>query len=177
MMQTASCFGSLKCFPFAQQGGVAERKDLWRGLKDMELELEPRFLVAGGSENAPMSTTTSLEVAVRYSASAAPTLLRLRTSSSYERGTNRPRTALAPNLCGQHRYQILSSWHCTKRANARDPACAGADLHYLSAFPAENEILYPPLTYLRPIRVFDVPADTNGELVAYKVIEVVPTIA
>ena len=26
----------------------------------------------------------------------------------------------------------------------------GADLSYLSAFPAEKEVLYPPLTYLRP---------------------------
>ena len=54
---------------------------------------------------------------------------------------------------------------------------AGADLHYLSAFPAENEILFPPLTYLRATRVFDVPADENGQLVAYKVVEVEPTIA
>ena len=68
------------------QGGATERKDLWRGLKDMEKELDPEFLLNGGSENAPMSTTTSLEVAVRYSASAAPTLLRLCTSSSYQRG-------------------------------------------------------------------------------------------
>ena len=68
------------------QGGATERKDLWRGLKDMEKELDPEFLGNGGSENAPMSTTTSLEVAVRYSASAAPTLLRLCTSSSYQRG-------------------------------------------------------------------------------------------
>jgi hypothetical protein len=26
----------------------------------------------------------------------------------------------------------------------------GADLQWLSAFPAEEEILYPPLTYLQP---------------------------
>ena len=26
----------------------------------------------------------------------------------------------------------------------------GADLQYLSAFPAEKELLYPPLTFLRP---------------------------
>jgi hypothetical protein len=61
---------------------------LWRGLKDMARELDPQFLRDGGSENAPMSTTTSLEVAVRYSASAKPTLLRLRTKSSYERGAD-----------------------------------------------------------------------------------------
>ena len=53
----------------------------------------------------------------------------------------------------------------------------GIDISYLSAFPAEREILYPPLTYLRHVRVFDVPADRNGELVTYRVIEVTPTIA
>ena len=26
----------------------------------------------------------------------------------------------------------------------------GADIAYLSAFPAESELVYPPLTYLRP---------------------------
>ena len=26
----------------------------------------------------------------------------------------------------------------------------GADLQYLSAFPAEKELLYPPLTFLQP---------------------------
>ena len=26
----------------------------------------------------------------------------------------------------------------------------GADLEYLSAFPAEKELLYPPLTFLQP---------------------------
>ena len=49
-------------------------------------------------------------------------------------------------------------------------------MNYLSAFPAENEVLYPPLTYLRFVREYDVPADTNGQLVTYTVIEVVPTI-
>ena len=47
----------------------------------------------------------------------------------------------------------------------------GADLQYLSAFPAEKEILFPPLTYLRPTgvtRVF-----TSGH-VTFTTIEVEP---
>merc|ERR1712039_1074378 len=28
----------------------------------------------------------------------------------------------------------------------------GADISWLSLFPSEKEVLYPPLTYLRPIR-------------------------
>lgn len=30
----------------------------------------------------------------------------------------------------------------------------GADISFLSVYPEEEEILYPPLTYLRPVRVF-----------------------
>jgi hypothetical protein len=58
-----------------------------------------------------MSTTTDLEVAVRYSLSQHSLLLKIRTKSFMQRG---------------------------------------ADLHFLSAFPAESELLYPPLTYLKP---------------------------
>jgi hypothetical protein len=50
-------------------------------------------------------------------------------------------------------------------------------LHFLSTFPAENEILYPPLTYLRVTGVEDVPADESGHLTVYRVVEVEPTIA
>ena len=69
------------------------------------------FLRSGGVECAPMSTTSSLRVALQYAASAAPLVFRLRTESFMERG---------------------------------------ADLAFLSAFPLEAELLYPPLTYLRP---------------------------
>jgi hypothetical protein len=61
-----------------------------------------------------MSTTSDLEVALRYavdlSTSGSVLLLRLRTSSFMERG---------------------------------------ADLTFVSAFPGEAEVLYPPLTYLQ----------------------------
>ena len=32
----------------------------------------------------------------------------------------------------------------------REGGARGADLEYLSAFPAEKELLYPPLTFLQP---------------------------
>ena len=57
--------------------------DLWRGLADMERSLPREFVALGGTEKAPMSTTTSLEVAVRYSASRAPMLLWLRRLAWY----------------------------------------------------------------------------------------------
>jgi hypothetical protein len=78
-------------------------------MKDMDGEIPADFRLRGGTEKAPMSTTTSLEVAVRYSASHAPMLMHLRT----------------PNFMSR-----------------------GANVSYLSAFPAEAECLYPPLTYL-----------------------------
>jgi hypothetical protein len=50
----------------------------------------------------------------------------------------------------------------------------GADLRWVSAFPAEAEILYPPLTYLQPTgrtRVIEVDAHH------FTIVEVTPTLA
>ena len=68
-------------------------------------------LASGGTELAPMSTTTDLKVAVEYSMSESSLLFKIKTKSFMQRG---------------------------------------ADLQYLSAFPAEKELLYPPLTFLQP---------------------------
>lgn len=92
----------------AQSENRNQPLELYRGLRDMRVTDE--IMVQGGTELAPMSTTTSLEVAVRYSVSPNSVLLRLHTRSFMERG---------------------------------------ADLSFLSCFPAESEILFPPLTFLR----------------------------
>ena len=54
---------------------------------------------------------------------------------------------------------------------------AGADLSFLSAFPGEKEMLYPPGTYLRPTgqRQTVELGDTLGESVVV-VVEVEPTL-
>jgi len=62
--------------------------DLWRGLANMSRALPADFERLGGTEKAPMSTTTSLDVAVRYSASRTPLLLRLRTPNFMQRGAS-----------------------------------------------------------------------------------------
>ena len=63
----------------AQTGPVVETV-LWRGMKN--LNVTQRFLVLGGTELAPMSTTTNLEIATRYARGADTALLfRLRSTT------------------------------------------------------------------------------------------------
>ena len=52
----------------------------------------------------------------------------------------------------------------------------GADLRWLSVFPAEAEVLYPPLTYLRPTGKADhVTVDREGAQINFTVVEVIPS--
>ena len=60
------------------------RIELYRGMKDVTAPAS--FMEHGGTELAPMSTTSDLSVAMRYSASVRAVLLRLITDSFYERG-------------------------------------------------------------------------------------------
>jgi hypothetical protein len=90
-------------------GGMREVQYIYRGFKDVRPGDD--FLQMGGAELAPMSTTTSVEVALMYAASESPTLLRLRITNFMQRG---------------------------------------ADIAFCSAFPAENEVLYPPQTFILP---------------------------
>jgi hypothetical protein len=88
---------------------VQQQRVLWRGMRNLEMVEE--FMVHGGTELAFMSTTTDVNVAVRYCLSSNSLL-----------------------------FKIVSDNFMTM----------GADLQWLSAFPGEAEILYPPLTYLKP---------------------------
>ena len=87
----------------------ARKLDLWRGMR--EVTVPPSFMQHGGTELAPMSTSTRLEVAVQYSAASTSLLFKLRTDSFMQRG---------------------------------------ASMEWLSCFPTEEEMLYPPLTFLKP---------------------------
>ena len=82
---------------------------VWRGLRG--LKVTGSFIEQGGTELAPMSTTTDIRVAAQYALSSESVLLRLKIDSVLARG---------------------------------------ADLQWLSAFPNEAEVLYPPLTFLQP---------------------------
>jgi len=92
-----------------QEGKSETRLDLWRGMRDTEVT--DSFMQHGGTELAPMSTTTKLDVAVQYSTAQTSLLFKLRTDSFMQRG---------------------------------------ASIQFLSAFPGEEEVLYPPLTFLKP---------------------------
>lgn len=113
----------------AETSAANDAFELYRGLKNVEAQAE--FMKKGGTELAPMSTTSSIEVAVKYSQSAQSILFRLKTRSSMERG---------------------------------------ADITFLSTFPAEKEYLYPPLTYLQPGQL--TPISLDGRQI--KVLEVEP---
>jgi len=107
---------------------------LWRGMRN--LDVGDKFLAnnAGGTEVAPMSTTTDLKVAVHYGLSAGSLLFLLKVDNFLQ---------------------------------------YGAELQWLSAFPGEAEVLYPPLTYLQPTgRVQIVTVGANS----FKVVEVTPNI-
>ena len=110
--------------------------DLWRGIKDRAVGDKFAPSGVGGTEMAPMSTTTDVKVALAYSLSqsAHALLFKLRTDSFIMRG---------------------------------------ASLRWVSAFPQEDEVLFPPLTFLRPSRKpHEVVSCANGREVT--VVEVMP---
>ena len=94
------------------------------------------FTQRGGTELAPISTTTKLEVALKDGAAHAggqcALLLKLRTESFMQRG---------------------------------------ADLDFLSCFPGEKEVLFPPLTYLKPTGKIE---ELSAADVVYTIVDVVP---
>ena len=54
----------------------------------------------------------------------------------------------------------------------------GADVRWISAFPGEAEILYPPLTYLKPSgRKETIKVKRGDEELSFTVVEVYPQLA
>ena len=128
----SEAIGKLRAVGAMEPGATVER-DLWRGMRDTSVS--DSFLIQGGTEQAPMSTTSSLAVALTYADDCKESLLfKLRTDSFMGRG---------------------------------------ASLRFISAFPAEDEFIYPPLTFLRPsTRQPEVIECEEGRIVT--VVEVVP---
>ena len=156
---------------------------LWRRMRDRKVP--DAFLAQGGAEKAPMSTTHDLEVAVRHP----------RTVPKGAGEATRGGVGSACPLCGFDRGPAtelpipctptrLPTWFWQVRYSTS--ACSvllklvtesfrerGADLRWVSAFPAEVECCFPPLTHLRPIWA---PREIQlGQGVLFTVLEVKPS--
>jgi hypothetical protein len=79
----------------ALSGESSRGMDLYRGMKDVAMPKE--FFVKGGTELAPMSTTSDLKVAMEYSASAKAVLLRIRTKNFMQRAPEISYLSAFPN--------------------------------------------------------------------------------
>ena len=107
----------------------------------MSVETNSSFMEDGGTDYAPLSTSTNVQVALKYShfdtENAMPVLLRFRTSDFMNQAV---------------------------------------DISYLSCFPAEEERIYPPLTYLKPRRKECIRIDLEGQkrTVDLTIVTVVP---
>jgi hypothetical protein len=117
-------------------GIVQSATILWRGMKKVHASKE--FLLTGGAELAPMSTTSEFAVAVQYGTCVEGSLL----------------LKIVVELALNH----------------------GADLQWLSAFPGEAEVLYPPLTYLQSTKRHQVlTCEENG--ITVDILELVPNMS
>ena len=70
------------CGAYDKQGEVT----LWRGMKNVRVD--DTFMAEGGSERAPMSTTSDLAVAASYSASECALFFKIKTNSFLQRGVD-----------------------------------------------------------------------------------------
>ena len=114
-----------------------ETHALWRGIKDRHAS--KLFLLHGGVELAPTSTTNDPVVALQYTQSE-----------------DRPEFALLLRILPQ------------------DWLSRGAEISFLSAFPHEQEFLYPPLTHLRVLpNRWLTPIEHEGT--TYEILECAPT--
>ena len=74
------------------------------------------------------------------------------------------------------RYGTCSTGSLIFKLQVPDALAHGADLQWLSAFPSEAEVLYPPLTFLRPTgREQELVSNVSGARVS--VMEVTPDLS
>jgi hypothetical protein len=103
--------------------------ECWRGMRD--LVLTASFLEHGGTEIAPLSSTSSLSVATSYLLMQSEALPSVQTT-------------------GDEHISTASGKGLLFRICVTNPLQYGADLRFLSFFASEAEFLYPPLTFLKP---------------------------
>ena len=88
---------------------------LWRGMQN--LQITDKFLAKGGTELAPMSTTTNLDIAVRYSRGAGSALIfRLRSTSFMNLGCDLTELSAFPHE-KEYLYPSLTFLHPTGKTH------------------------------------------------------------
>jgi hypothetical protein len=101
---------------------------LWRGLKNMNLEHDSDFLLAGGVEMSPMSTSYLLKTALVYSHSSHSIIFKIVTRSFMERGADLewiscfPEEKVCIALCSTSSTMQLHH-HSSARSIARSLSC------------------------------------------------------
>merc|ERR1712039_542225 len=82
-------------------------------------------------------------------------------------GTEQACMSTSPNMTVVASYS-QSSCPLLFRIVVESPMEMGADIRWLSVFPHEEEVLYPPLTYLKPITRQSIRGCTGGEVITVK---------
>ena len=81
-----SCVTKLRSAHLREGRGGHAQLDLFRGMRNMELDAT--FHAQGGTEVAPMSTTTNLMVALTYASSEHPLIFKISTKGFHDRGAD-----------------------------------------------------------------------------------------
>ena len=95
-----------------------------------------------------------------------------------EGGTERAPMSTTRELAVAVRYS-MSARATLLKLRTSDFRSRGVDLRFVSAFPGEAEVLYPPLTHLRPVRRADGEVEVHEHVMddgrVFAVVEVVPS--
>jgi hypothetical protein len=88
-----------------------------------------------------MSTSESLETVADYAQSDAPLLFRIKVESPMECVRPLLNRVVRTDCAAESEGGVCSSWMRSR----------GASIRWLSIYPDEDEVLYPPLMYLQPL--------------------------
>ena len=152
----------------ADSGESDDSLDLWRGLRN--LKAQDGFLRTGGNRKASTRTQSHARTQTRSEPDANAQEPNVNPSST-TLGTELAPMSTTTDLSVAVAYSMSSSSLLFK-INTKSFMQRGADLSYLSAFPGEAEVCFPPLTYLRPTGR---KLELTHKMITFTVIEVEPT--
>jgi hypothetical protein len=104
------------------KGNAVMTTNLWRGMKGLQAKDEFMHLNGGGTEMAPMSTTTDIKVAAQYGMSGSSLLFKLRVDSFIQYGVRaNTRTLLPQGQLRLTRFRIPTQDRLTCSGCRRSP--------------------------------------------------------